>query len=288
VYLEMIFRDGLYHADPHPGNFLLPDGEHMAILDFGDVGRLTNQRRDQLETMVIAIGTQDVDSLIDVILELTTPPPSVDLRELRSDIETWLNRYLLTGIGQLDMNAIMSSGMKLLHDHRLVLPADLALLFRVLILLQGLGRGVGTEVRVTELLQPYVKRMMAQRFDPKRIARQASRSVRSWEHFVSGLPDELQAILEQIKTGEAGIDFRVHDADHAIDRLVDGLVTAAAVMAGAELISRRASPMLGSFSVPGLVAASVAVLTWQRLVARRHPQQSWVSRARRIAESARH
>ena len=58
VYLEMIFRDGLYHADPHPGNFLLPDGEHMAILDFGDVGRLTNQRRRQLETMVIAIGTR--------------------------------------------------------------------------------------------------------------------------------------------------------------------------------------------------------------------------------------
>ena len=54
VYLEMIFRDGLYHADPHPGNFLLPDGQHMAILDFGDVGRLTTQRRGQLESLVIA------------------------------------------------------------------------------------------------------------------------------------------------------------------------------------------------------------------------------------------
>ena len=50
VYLEMIFRDGIYHADPHPGNFLLPDGTHMAILDFGDIGRLTGQRRRQLET----------------------------------------------------------------------------------------------------------------------------------------------------------------------------------------------------------------------------------------------
>ena len=78
VYLEMIFRDGLYHADPHPGNFLLPDDDHMAILDFGDVGRLTNQRRRQLESLVIAVGTRDVDSLIDVILELTTPPPDVD------------------------------------------------------------------------------------------------------------------------------------------------------------------------------------------------------------------
>jgi ubiquinone biosynthesis protein len=182
----------------------------------------------------------------------------------------------------------MSSGMKLLHDHRLVLPADLALLFRVLLRLQGLGRGVGTDVRVTELLGPYVKQMMAERFNPKRLAHQLGRSVRSWDHFVAGLPDELQAILEQIKTGQVGIDFRVHDADHAVDRLVDGLVTAASVMAGAQLISRRASPMLGSFSVPGLVVAGVGVLTWQRLVARRRTQQTWVSRARRIAELARH
>jgi hypothetical protein len=129
---------------------------------------------------------------------------------------------------------------------------------------------------------------MAERFDPRRIAREISRSVRSWDHFVSGLPDELQAILEQIKTGKVGVDFRVHDADHAVDRLVDGLVTAAAVMAGAQLISRRASPMVGSFSVPGLAVAGVGVLTWQRLIARRQTQQSWVSRVRKITEFARH
>ena len=222
VYLEMIFRDGLYHADPHPGNFLLPDREHLAILDFGDVGRLTTRRRRQLESLVIAIGTRDVDSLVDIILELTTPPPDVDLSELRAAVETWLNRYLLVGVGELDMTGIMSSGMKLLHTHRLVLPADLALLFRVLLRLQGLGRGVGTEVRVTELLQPYVRHMLAERFDPRRIARQFGRSARSWEHFVAGLPDELTAILDQIRKGTLGVDFRIHDVDHAVDRLVDG------------------------------------------------------------------
>jgi ubiquinone biosynthesis protein len=287
VYLEMIFRDGLYHADPHPGNFLLPDAQHMAILDFGDVGRLTNQRRRQLETMVIAIGTHDVEGLIDIIVELTTPPPSVDMAELRSAIETWLNRYLLVGVGHLDMNGIMSSGMQLLHDHRLVLPADLALLFRVLLRLQGLGRGVGTEVRVTELLEPYVRKMMAERFDPRRIARQVGRSVRTWDHFVAGLPDELQAILDQIRSGKLGVDFRIHDADRAVDRLVDGLVTAASVLAGAQLISRRAAPTVGSFSIPGLVAAGVGVLTWQRLVARRKEQQTWVTQVRKAVEFAR-
>ena len=287
VYLEMIFRDGVYHADPHPGNFLLPDGQHMAILDFGDVGRLTNQRRGQLESLVIAVGTHDVDALIDIVVELTTPPPDVDMRELRSAIETWLNRYLLIGVGQLDMNGIVDSGMQLLHAHRLVVPADLALLLRVLLRLQGLGRGVQTEVRVMELLEPYVHQIMAMRFDPRRIARQVGHAVRSWDHLISGLPDDLRAILEQIRTGRVGIDFRVHDADQAVDRLVDGLVTAASMLAGAQLISRRAAPMAGNFSIPGLLAASVGVVTWQRLVARRKPHDTMVTRLRKVVDVAR-
>ena len=287
VYLEMIFRDGVYHADPHPGNFLLPDSQHLVILDFGDVGRLTTQRRRQLESMVIAVGTSDVDGLIDIVVELTTPPPDVDMRALRSAIETWLNRYLLVGVGQLDMNGIVASGMQLFHAHRLVVPADLALLLRVLLRLQGLGRGVQTEVRVTELVEPYVHQIMAMRFDPRRIARQAGRAVRSWDHFISGLPDDLRAILEQIRTGSVGIDFRIHDADHTVDRLVDGLVTAASIMAGAQLISRRTAPLAGAFSIPGLLAAAVGVATWQRLITRRKPRDTLVTRVRKTLDVAR-
>jgi ubiquinone biosynthesis protein len=112
VYLEMIFRDGLYHADPHPGNFLLPDDHHMAILDFGDVGRLTNQRRRQARIAGHRHRDQRRGLADRCHPRATTPPPDVDLSELRSDIEAWLNRYLLVGVGQLDMNGIMSSGMK--------------------------------------------------------------------------------------------------------------------------------------------------------------------------------
>ena len=143
------------------------------------------------------------------------------------------------------MAGIMSSGMQLLHDHKLVLPADLALFFRVLLRLQGLGRGVGTEVRVTELLEPYVKSMMAKRFDPRRIARQLAGTARGWDRLATALPGDIQDILEQIRAGNLGVHLHIHDPDGAIDHLVDGLVASASVLAAAQLVSRRAGPLLG-------------------------------------------
>ena len=269
VYLEMIFRDSLYHADPHPGNLLLPDGAHIAILDFGDVGRISSMRKHQLEDLVIAAGTHDVDGFIDVVVEITTPPPTVDMNRLRSQIDMWLNRYLLVEVGHLDMTAIINTGMQLLHDNGLVLPADLSLLFRVLLQLQGLGRGLDTEVRVTELLEPYMKRLLAERFDPRRLARHASRTFRGWDRLAGSLPGDIEEIVQQIRAGKLAVDFRVHDSDGAVDHLVDGLVAAASVLASAQLVSRRTGPTFGPISVPGLVAAGVGVFTWQRLVRRR-------------------
>ena len=288
IYLEMIFRDSLYHADPQPGNLLLPDGTHIAILDFGDVGRISSMRKRQLEDLVIAAGTNDVDGFIDVVVEITTPPPTVDMNKLRSQIDVWLNHYLLIGVGHLDMAAIINTGMELLHDNGLVLPADLSLLFRVMLQLQGLGRELDTEVRVTELLQPHMKKLLAERFDPRRLARHAGRTIRGWDRLAASLPGDIEEIVQQIRAGRLAIDFRVHDADGAVDHLVDGLVASASVLASAQLFSRRTGPTVGPISMPGLVAAGVGVLTWQRLVRRRREHKTWVSRARELAELRRH
>jgi ubiquinone biosynthesis protein len=81
--------------------------------------------------------------------------------------------------------------------------------------------------------------------------------------------------------------FRIHDPDGAIDHLVDGLVASASVLAAAQLVSRRTGPLIGPFSVPGIVVAGVGMITWQRLVRRRSEHPTWVSRARELVEARR-
>ncbi len=124
--------------------------------------------------------------------------------------------------------------------------------------------------------------MMADRFRPPAHRPQRRPLGAQLEHLVSQLPDDVESLLEQLRSGSLGVDFRVRDADHAVDHLVDGLVTAASVLAGAQLIARRAGPTLAGVSIPGLVAAGVGVMTWQRLVARRETTRSWVTRARSL------
>jgi ubiquinone biosynthesis protein len=174
--------------------------------------------------------------------------------------------------------------MEVLHDNDLVLPADLSLLFRVMLELQGIGRELNTEVRVAELVEPYMKKLLAERFDPRRIARHAARTFRAWDRLVGSLPGDIDDIIQQVRSGKVGVDFRVHDSDGAVDQLVDGLVAAASVLASAQLISRRTGPTFGSVSAPGAIAAAVGVLTWQRLIRRRREHKTWVSRARELAD----
>ena len=126
-----------------------------------------------------------------------------------------------------------------------------------------------------------------ERFDPRRIGRQLARTARGWDRFATALPGDIQDILEQIRAGNLGVQFRIHDPDGAIDHLVDGLVASASVLAAAQLVSRRAGPLIGPFSVPGIVVAGVGMITWQRLVRRRSDHPTWVSRARELVEARR-
>ncbi|MGO1317273.1 MAG: ABC1 kinase family protein, partial [Cellulomonadaceae bacterium] len=282
IYLQMIFRDGVFHADPHPGNFLLPGNRTVAILDFGDVGRLTPTRRDQLERLVIAIGTRDVEAVIDAVVDVSAPPPGTDLERLRADLEDWMDRSVFVQVDRMDVATIIESGMAVMHRHRLTLPTDLMLLFRVVLGLQGLATAVGVDLDVTQMLAPYVRDMMRHRFSPRRIAREGAHTGRRWARLAQTLPDDLSAALTELRKGEVSINFKLEDPDHLTDRLVDGGIAAASILASAQLVSRRTPPTVAGVSVPGLVGVGVGVATWMRLAASRRERPSVLGLARRL------
>ena len=126
-------------------------------------------------------------------------------------------------------------------------------------------------------------RFLLERFNPERLARRALRTVRAWDHLIQALPGQMEATLERLRTGEIGVDFRVRDVDGTVDRLVDGLVASASLLAAAQLIARKAGPTIGGVSVAGLAVVAIGGRTWLRLASKRPGHKPLVQRARAIS-----
>jgi ubiquinone biosynthesis protein len=133
--LRQIMIDGVFHADPHPGNVLLLDDDRLGLLDFGSVGRLDPLARTTLQQLLMAIDRGDPSALSAALLELSQRPGDVDEQRLVRDVGRFMARYLAPGAG---LDATMFAGLfRMAGSHGLTVPPDVAAVFRALATLQG-------------------------------------------------------------------------------------------------------------------------------------------------------
>ncbi|SER34866.1 AarF/UbiB family protein, partial [Microlunatus flavus] len=278
LFLAMIFRDGMFHADPHPGNFLLPDAGHLAILDFGDVGYLTQRRRLDFQALLLAISERDADDFTRALLTVTRASVEIDEDAVQSAVEAWMQRWLRAGVSEQDLGPALEHLLDLFRENHLTFPSDLLMPLRVLMRLQGLGLELGSTVPLDDMLRPYLTQMMADRFKPAALLKEGRRTLRSWQRLLGPLPDELADLAVRMRKDGASLDIRVHDPDEVVDNLIDGLIAAASIIGASELLAKRTPPTIKDASVPGVAVFALAGLTWVRLQNRRASHKKITSR----------
>lgn len=276
AWLTMIFSSGFYHADPHPGNFLIADADHLVLLDFGDVGFVSGPRRDDVAGILLAVASHDVAALTDVVLDICAPPGQIDTDALEGAIEEWLANYLPQGSGSRnrDLKAAMNAGVTVLRSFGLSLPADITMLLNVVVRLEGFGRLIGSSQPLDQQLEPFIQRFVHDENSPQKLFRRAIRSVMGWRQFARDLPRDISGMLAQLRSGQARVEVNFHDSDGVADKVVDGLVAAAALVGAAQLLSRGTPPQVKGVSVLGLVGAGLAVGTLRRIATKRSDHQT--------------
>lgn len=284
LYFEMIFEHGAFHADPQPANLMVLPGQRLALIDFGDIGRFSPARREQMERIVLALGFQDADAFASVLIEIANPPPSTDITQLRADLGGWFDRHISVGVGQIDIPALVHQAMVLLNRYRLVLPGDFMLLIRVLIQLQGLSNAVGVRLNIGELMRPYIRRIMRSYLDPRRFGREMASGGLRWRRLLRTLPDDLSELINGARQGAMTVNFSIHDPDRLTDNIIDGLISAAALVSSAQLISRDTPPKVAGISVPGALVAGIGTFTWVRAASRRREGFSLIASAQNLAK----
>lgn len=259
IYLEMIFGHGFYHADPHPGNIWVLEDGRIGLLDCGMVGRLDQRTRDQVQSILMAALHNDARRLTDILLRLASAPADLDRRALEADVEHFVADYLGQSLSEIDLSELLHSLTAMIRNHHIILPADIALLIKTLVMLEGTSRQLSRDFNLLELVEPYLMESMRRRWTPQGILERLSSRYQDWDRLLEVLPGDLGEVLTQLKEGRLRIVQTHQGLDRPVNRLVLGLIDAALFLGSCVLLAGDAPPLLWGMSIWGL-AAGVAFL----------------------------
>ncbi len=259
MYLDMIFRDGFYHADPHPGNYIMLPGNVVGVLDFGMVGRIDDSLRENLEDILIALSNGDADGLTELFLQSASPPPDINEAAFRADVSDYLAEYAYQSVKDINLGGALDELTAIIRRHCLILPQGMALLLKTLIMLEGSARELSPRFNLMELVVPYKSRMIRDRFKPRRWINKFRRVYRDVDHLITNGPRDLAKFLDQIRAGKVVVQLEHQHLQAAVNRLVIGILTGALFLGSSQLWSQNISPLLFGVSVPGAMGCLLAL-----------------------------
>jgi ubiquinone biosynthesis protein len=253
IFLEMIFRDGFFHADPHPGNILVLPGGIIGLIDGGQVGRLDDNLREDIEDVLVAVVARDAAALTAIITRVGAIPPELDRAGLSNDVTDFLAYYGSRPLDQLNLGAALSEVTEIIRRYHIVLPGGIAVLLKVLVMLEGTSRLLNPKFNMIELMRPYQQKLFWRRMSPARHFQKLRRIYQEWELLGVVFPQGLREVLQQVQGGKFVVHLDHKGLEPSVNRLVFGMLTSALFLGSALIWSVKAPPLLWDVSIIGVV-----------------------------------
>ena len=267
IYLEMIFTHGTYHADPHPGNLLVCKGNVIGLLDFGMIGRIEESLQEEIEGLLMSIVNQDAQEMTLIIMRLGSTPVGLDEASLTNDLADFVSHYGSLSVGDFNLSGALTEMVEIIRRYHISLPSRIAMLLKVLIMLEGTARLVHPTFSLMEMIKPFRRKILKRRFSPARKMRKAQRIFRELEHLAETLPRRITEILQQVQSGKFDVHLDHRGLEPSVNRLVLGLLTSSLFLGSSLMLSQKVWPLLlGNVSVLGVLGCLVSFVMGLRLL----------------------
>ena len=266
--VQQILEDGFFHGDPHPGNLLVNSKLELCLIDWGTVGRLTEQDRFTLIEVLAAIVDRNSEGLVDSLLQLCkTRGKDIDPNALERDLLEVLDNYYALPIKDVDVGALLSDVLAILRVHNLQLPADMVLMIKALITAEGSARQVFPLLNVIEEMRERVHRLGRERYKPEVLWRGLRNSLAGFVSLQRELPRRLLQILGKIEQGKLSFVFHldkleqlVNTLENASNRLTVGVITGAIIMGSSMIITTGIGPFIFGLPALGVIGYLLSVV----------------------------
>jgi ubiquinone biosynthesis protein len=203
VAYKMLFIDGFFHGDLHPGNVLLtPDGK-LGLLDCGMVGRLAPSRKDKVIDIIHAVINEDLELLARTFYQLAIPQGPVDYAAFEADCIALAEQYLVgVPLSQIQIGELFQQLVTGAARHHVRMPTDFTMMFKAILTTEGLAKAIAPDVDPIELARPFITQMITERYSPERLKAQAIRDLVAFSGMARSIPNTLPVLLDDLQAGK--------------------------------------------------------------------------------------
>lgn len=219
VYLKQIFDVGFFHADPHPGNVLVKPNGHIALIDFGMVGKLTRNQKYAFAGIMLSLSSRDAKGMASNLRKLASNSEITDLQQFENDLEELIEDFVVLDIGEMNMRDLTGRLQKIIYTYKLQLPGNIFLILRAFSILEGIGKELHPKFKFLNSLKPYGIRVNAEQFSPKNIRSEINFAATQFASLLYSSPVDIKYILKKLRTGEFYTKVELHGFEYPLKKL---------------------------------------------------------------------
>jgi len=265
-FMAQYFNVGTFHADPHPGNFLVAEDGTIGVIDFGMVGHLTADLKARLTTTLIAAVSEDIGFIAENAFEFGVVGEGFDRRQFTRDLTDLYHKYKGMPLGRIDTRRLFGDLTRVARQNDLSLPRDLVLLGKSMATLSGVTRALDPRYDVVAMSAPKTKQLIRDKLSPGRLAKLAGLNALSVMQMLKSIPRDFRSIIRKLESGQLQLGFRhrgldraMSELDRASNRLAISIYVAALLVASSLMVNARFLAWKG-VSVPGVLGYALAGL----------------------------
>ena len=253
--LKMIMVDGVFHADPHPGNFFILPGERIAFIDFGMIGRVSEVRRQQIMKLLQSLLQNDAEGLATILLQWSDREGE-EPGEFLVAVDEFLSKYSGRSMEHMDLSVMVGDLLGLVRNNNLTMPPDQAMLLKVFVSLEGAFKKLDPGFDMMVAMQPTLQEAVINQFSPQALGKRGLKVLMQYVELLTDLPKEIRRGIQSVKSGSLQVRIDLNHIDdlqkslaRASNRLAVALITAALVIGTAIVMSFAKGPVVAGINI---------------------------------------
>jgi ubiquinone biosynthesis protein len=267
ICLKQVFDHGFFHADPHPGNiFILPENV-VCLLDFGMVGSVNHQTREDFVELVDSVVQRHEGRTAQVLLKITLWDPEPDIRELEKDVADFLGQHLYKPLKDIRIGKLLKNLLDLTTRHHLRIPPDTFLMLKALATVESVATMLDPGFDIISRAEPFIRRIKLARFHPRRITGDFLQTFSDLLDVMQQLPRDIREISKFIRQRKIPVviehlklDELLSTHDQISNRISFSIIIAALIIGSALIVISKTPPSFYGISLIGIIGFLAAAV----------------------------